>query len=92
MAGMGPVQGSTSGPNFQALGVTPSMVIDTLAAMSIDGEPVIKDDRAFTDPTLKAQAVMDYFNKKFGVPPQELPYLVSVIKKDMLLGNIDWRG
>ncbi len=88
---VGPV-GNQSGPNFQALGITPGQVIDILGALKVDGQPVISDDRAFTDPNLKAQAVMEYFNKHFGVSPNELPHLASVIKKDLQMGNIDWKG
>lgn len=78
------VKGKSAGPNFQALGLkSPMEVIDILALLKIDGEPVIKDDRALLDPKLKAQAVMEYFYKNFNVKPNDLPYLASQIKRDL---------
>lgn len=87
-----PVQGNTSGPDFKMLGITPGQVIDILGALKVDGQPVISDDRAFTDPTLKAQTVLEYFNKNFGIPPTELAHIASVIKQDLRQGRIDWEG
>jgi hypothetical protein len=92
MAGMVPVQAKVSGPDFKMLGITPGQVIDLLAALKVDGQPVITDDRAFADPSLKAQAVLEYFNKNFGISPTELPHLASVIKQDLRQGRIDWEG
>ena len=77
-------KGKQAGPNLQALRLkSPMEVIDILALLKIDGEPVIKDDRALLDPKLKAQAVMEYFYKKFNVKPNDLPYLASLIKKEL---------
>ena len=77
-------KGKSAGPNLQALGLkSPMEIIDLLALLKIDGEPVIKDDRALLDPKLKAQAVMEYFHKKFNVKPNDLPYLASLIKHDL---------
>lgn len=73
--------------NLSALGFkTPMDVIDILAILKIDGEPVIKDDRAFLDPKLKVKEVMSYFKEKFNVKPDELPYLASAIKDEMKKG------
>jgi len=77
-------KGKQAGPNLQALGLkSPMEVIDILALLKIDGEPVIKDDRALLDPKLKAQIIMEYFHKKFNVKPNDLPYLASLIKKEL---------
>jgi len=82
----------SAGPNLQALGLkSPMEVIDILALLKIDGEPVIKDDRALLDPKLKAQVIMEYFHKKFNIPPNDLPYLASIIKHDLKHGKIGWR-
>lgn len=89
---MAPVQGKASVPDLQKLGVTAGQIFDILGALKVDGQPVISDDRAFTDPNLKAQAVLEYFNKNFGISPNELPYLASVIKQDLRQGRIDWEG
>ena len=77
-------QKNSHGINLQALGLkSPMEVIDILALLKIDGEPVIKDDRALLDPKLKAQAVMEYFYKNFNVKPNDLPYLASQIKHEI---------
>ncbi len=86
------VKGKSAGPNFQALGLkSPLEVIDILALLKVDGEPVIKDDRALLDPKLKAQAIMEYFHKNFNIKPNDLPYLASLIKHDLKNGKIGWR-
>ncbi len=81
-----------SGPNLQALGLkSPMEVIDLLALLKIDGEPVVNDDRALLDPNQKAKAVMEYFHRHFNVKPADLPYLASLIKHDLKHGKIGWR-
>lgn len=90
---IGPVQGNSQGPNLQALGLkSPMEVIDILAALKIDGEPVIKDDKAFLDPNHKAQSVIEFFNRNFNVAPNELPHLAAAIKHDLRHGKINWEG
>lgn len=72
------------GPNLPLLGFkTPMDVIDLLAIIKIDDEPVIKEERCLLDPKLKAQAVMEYYYKKFKVDPNDLPYLASLVKKEI---------
>jgi hypothetical protein len=81
-----------SGPNLQALGLkSPMEVIDILALLKIDGEPVIKDDRSLLDPNQKAKAIMEYFLREFNVKPGDLPYLASIIKQDLKNGKLGWR-
>jgi hypothetical protein len=81
-----------SGPNLQALGLkSPQEVIDILSILKVDGEPVIKSDQAILDPKLKAQSVMEYFQVKFNIKPNDLPYLASLIKQDLKHGKIGWR-
>lgn len=83
---------NTSAPNIQALGLkSPMEVIDILALLKIDGEPIIKEDKLLLNPNTKAQAVMKYFQEKFKLPPQDLPYLASLIKHDLKHGKIGWR-
>lgn len=78
---------NNSGPNLESLGFkSPMDVIDILSILKIDGEPVIKDDKAFLDPKSKAKEVMSYFKQNFSVDPQELPYLASEVKKQMKQG------
>jgi len=90
---VGAVSGNSQGPNFQALGLkSPMEVIDILASLKIDGEPVIKDDKAFLDPNQKAQSVLEFFNKNLGIAPNELPHLAAVIKHDLKHGKINWEG
>lgn len=90
----GPVQGNNSnGPDLKALGLSsPMEVIDILAALKIDGRPVIIDDKAQLDPNAKAQSVMKFFNDNFGMQPKELPHLASVIKKDLKAGKLGWEA
>ena len=84
-------QTQQKGPNLEALGLkSPMEVIDLLALLKIDGEPVITDDRILLDPKLKAQAVMECFMKKYNVKPNELPYLASIIKQDIKHKKIKW--
>jgi len=79
--------GNQSGINLQALGLnSPMEVIDLLGMLKIDGDPVIKDDKAFLDPKVKVQEVMDYFSKNFGVTAQELPYVASTVKQELKKG------
>ena len=87
-----PAHTQQKGPDLKALGLkSPMEVIDILALLKIDGEPIIKDDRALLDPKLKAQAVMEYFHKKHNVKPNDLPYIASLIKRDLKSGKIGWR-
>jgi len=72
------------GPNLKALGFNnPMDIIDLLALIKIDGEPIIKDEQVLLDPKLKAQAVMEYFLKRFNLKPNDLPYFASLLKNDM---------
>ncbi|MDD5593255.1 MAG: hypothetical protein PHG97_00760 [Candidatus Margulisbacteria bacterium] len=88
---MAVVQEKNSGPNFQALGFkSPMEVIDLLAMLKIDGEPIIKDDSALLDPKAKAQAIMQYFAEKHNMKPNDLPYIAAVIKQDLKAGRIKW--
>jgi hypothetical protein len=81
-----------AGPNLQALGLkSPMEIIDLLALLKIDGEPVVNDERALLDPNQKAKAVMQYFHIHFNVKPGDLPYLASLIKHDLKNGKIGWR-
>lgn len=82
-----PGAGSQNEPNFQALGLrSPMEVIDILGMLEIDGDPVIKNDKSFLDPQLKAQEVMTYFKDNLGIQPNELPYIASTIKNEMKKG------
>jgi hypothetical protein len=84
---------NTPGPNFQALGIkSPMEVIDILSLLKVDGEPIIKDDKAFLDPKAKANAVVEYFSQNFGVSAKELPYVASVIKQNLKSGKLNWRN
>ncbi|MGB9613081.1 MAG: hypothetical protein ACPL4K_02750 [Candidatus Margulisiibacteriota bacterium] len=90
---IGPVQGNSQGPNLQALGLkSPMEVIDILSVLKIDGAPVINDDKAFLDPNLKAQSVINFFKQNFNVSPNELPHLAAAIKHDLRHGRINWEG
>jgi len=72
------------GPNLKLLGFkSPMEVIDILSIIKIDGEPIVKDSKAFLDQNLKAQIVMSYFKDRYNVDSNLLPYLASVIKKDV---------
>ena len=85
-------KGKSAGPNLQTLGLkSPMEVIDLLALLKIDGEPIIKDDRVLLNPKLKTHAVLEYFQKMFNVKPNDLPYLASLIKNDLKHGKIGWR-
>lgn len=89
----GAPQRDSSGPNLETLGLKSSMeVIDILAALKIDGNPVIKDDKALLNPQVKAEEVMHFFNDNFNVKPSDLPYLASVIKQDIRAGKIRWKA
>ena len=78
--------------NLKALGLkSPMEVIDLLSILKIDGEPIIKDDKLLLDHKLKAQAVMEYYKKEFNVDPNELPYLASIVKRDLKSGKIGRR-
>ncbi|MFH1826436.1 MAG: hypothetical protein ABH823_04010 [bacterium] len=79
------------GPNLQALGFkSPMEIIDLLALIKVDGEPIIRDDKAWLDPKLKTQTIMEYFLKKFNVKPQDLPYVAASIKHDLKSGKLQW--
>lgn len=84
-----PVQGNTSGPDLKALGLkSPMEIIDLLAMLKIDGVPIISEDKAFLNPQLKAEMVLRFLNDKFGVKPNELPYIASIIKRDLKSGKL----
>ncbi|MDI6731875.1 MAG: hypothetical protein QME05_04775 [Candidatus Margulisbacteria bacterium] len=81
---MAQVQNKPQGPNLEILGFkNPMEIIDLLALLRIDGEPIVKDDQAVLDPKLKAKTVVEYFQTKFNLNPNDLPYLASLIKKDI---------
>jgi hypothetical protein len=81
------------GPNLKALGLkSPMEVIDLLALLRIDGQPVITDNNAILDPNLKAKAVMEFYHNNFNVKPGDLPYLASLVKHNLKNGNISWRN
>jgi len=83
---------NAKGPDLKALGLkSPMEIIDLLALLKIDGEPIIKDDKQLLNPNTKTQAVMQYFEDKFNLKPQDLPYLASLIKHDLKHGKIGWR-
>lgn len=85
-------QTQNKGPDLKALGLkSATEVFDLLALLKIDGEPVIKDDRTLLDPKEKARAVFEYFNGVHGIDPDTLPYLASLIKRDLKSGKIGWR-
>jgi len=82
---------ASAGPNLQALGLkSPMEVIDLLAMLKIDGEPIIKDDSALLDPKVKAQAVIQFFAERFNRKPNDLLYIASIIKQDLKAGRIKW--
>jgi len=81
---MAEAQVKPKGPNIEALRFkNPLEIIDLLALLKIDGEPIIKDEQAILDPKIKARAVVEYFQTKFNLGPNDLPYLASLIKKDI---------
>jgi len=76
---------------LKSLGLkSPMEVIDILALLKVDGEPIVKDDAALLDPKAKAQAVMQYFLEKHNKQPNELPYIAAIIKQDLKAGRIKW--
>ncbi|MBN2058239.1 MAG: hypothetical protein JW782_05550 [Candidatus Saganbacteria bacterium] len=82
----------SNGPDLKALGLKSAKeVFDLLALLKVDGEPIIKDDRVLLDPKAKATAVFEYFHQNFGLEPDNLPYLASLIKRDLKAGRIGWR-
>jgi len=77
-------QKQAAGPNLQALGLkSPMEVIDILALLVIDGIPVIKNSHALLDPQAKAQEVIEFFVNNFQAKPNDLPYLASLVKRDL---------
>lgn len=80
-------QDNKAGINLQLLGFkSPMEVIDLLALIKVDGEPVVKDDKSFLDPRIKAKEVLEYFHNNFGVIPDELPFVAYVIKNKIKKG------
>ncbi|MCU0640689.1 MAG: hypothetical protein MUC35_01225 [Candidatus Margulisbacteria bacterium] len=89
----GPVQNNSGGPDLKSLGLnSPLEVIDILGAMKIDGRPVITDDKAHLNPTVKAETVVKFFTENFNMKPSELPHLASVVKRDLQAGKLDWKA
>ncbi len=75
--------------NLQALGIkSPIEVLDILGALKIDGAPIISDEKVILNPQLKAEAIFKYFAAKFGVKPNELPYIAALIKKKLKTGEL----
>jgi hypothetical protein len=90
---IGPVAGNSNGPDLKALGLnSPMEVIDILGAMNIDGQPVITDDKAHLNPTVKAETVVKFFTENFNMKPSELPQLASVVKRDLKAGKLGWEA
>lgn len=82
----------SKGPDLKALGLkSVQEVFDLLGLLKIDGEPIIKDDRDLLEPKAKANAIFRYFHQNYGMEPDALPYLASLIKKDLKVGKIGWR-
>lgn len=80
-----------AGPNLQSLGLkSPMEVIDILGMLKIDGEPIVSDEKAILNPQLKAETIMKYFHEKFHVKPGELPYIASIIKRELKNGTLKW--
>ncbi|MBU0672186.1 MAG: hypothetical protein KJ732_04060 [Candidatus Margulisbacteria bacterium] len=85
-------QTKTKGPDLKALGLKSAQeIFDLLALLKIGGEPIIKDDRQLLDPKEKAKAIFEYFHKNYGMEPDAIPYLASLIKRDLKAGKIGWR-
>jgi hypothetical protein len=85
-------QTQNKGPDLKALGLkSATEVFDLLALLNVDGEPVIKNERILLDPKDKARAVFEYFNVNFGIEADNLPYLASLVKRDLKAGKIGWR-
>jgi hypothetical protein len=85
-------QTKQKGPDLKALGLkSAAEIFDLLALLKIDGEPVIKEDQSLLDPREKARAVFEYFHHKFDLEPENLPYLASLIKRDLQNGKLNWR-
>lgn len=75
--------------NLQRLGFkSPMDVIDFLAMLKVDGVPIITDDNVRLNPQLKAAEVIKYFGEKYGVKPNNLPYVASIIKRDLKNGKL----
>ena len=75
--------------DLKALGLkSPMEVIDILALLRIDGEPVIKDDKDLLDAKRKAKAVVEFYTSHFQIDPKDLPYLASLVKHDIKHGKI----
>ena len=82
-------QEQQKGPNLPALGLkSPMEVIDILALLKVDGERIINNDTAVLDPKTKAEAVINYFQTKYNIKPNDLPYLASLIKHDLKQGKL----
>ncbi|MFH1541644.1 MAG: hypothetical protein ABIE84_00945 [bacterium] len=81
------------GPDLKALGFnSPMDIIDLLALLKVDGKAIVSNNQAILDPKLKAQAVMEYFQREFKIQPSDLPYLASLIKQDLKHGKIGRRN
>jgi hypothetical protein len=84
-------QKKSGGLNLQALGFnSPMEIIDLLALIKVDGVPVISDDSACLNPKTKTEHVLRFFQEKFGVKAPLLPYVASIIKKNLKTGKIRW--
>ncbi|MFC1510794.1 hypothetical protein ACFL5U_00180 [Candidatus Margulisiibacteriota bacterium] len=93
MAANPQISEKSNSPNLKSLGFnSPMDVIDILAELKVDGEPVIKDDNALLNPKLKAQTVMQYFTEKFNFKPAELPHLAATVKRDLKAGKLGWEA
>jgi hypothetical protein len=75
--------------NLKTLGLkSPLEVIDILGALKIDGVPIINDEKVILNQQLKAEAIFKFFATKFGVKPNELPIIASLIKKKLKTGEL----
>lgn len=84
-----PVRQNTAPNSFQRLGFkNPIDIIKLLAQCKVDGERVVKDDKAHLDPNTLGKTVFEFFGKKLGIPPTDIPELASIIKKEIKTGNL----
>ena len=74
---------------MKSLGLkSPMEVIDILGALKIDGVPIINDEKVILNQQLKTEAIFKFFAAKFGVQPNELPYVAALIKRKLKTGEL----
>jgi hypothetical protein len=80
-------------PTPQAYGLkSPQEAIDILSLVTLVNSQggrtnIVKDQKAFADPNMKAQAVVEFF-KQAGLSPKELIALGAAIKRDLRNGTL----